>query len=226
MAKRFTEAKKMKKDAFYFSHDTNASGDPNMVLLIMAKGMEGYGIYWRIIELLHESGGWYPKDYERIAFVMRWQAESIKEVIEDFSLFKFKENSFTSERVLRNIKNREEKSKQARINAFKRYGGNADADQAQNRRTAKKERKGKEKKEYRGNFKKPLPGEVTEYGKTIDFHVDGEKFCDYYESRGWKIKGSAIKDWKACVRTWKKNGFETSSPEKEHRLPTAKELGL
>ena len=33
----------MKKDAYYFSHDSNAQDDPKCMLLIDQLGMEGYG---------------------------------------------------------------------------------------------------------------------------------------------------------------------------------------
>jgi len=33
-------------------------------------------------------------------------------------------------------------------------------------------------------FQKPTPDEVAEYAKTIGFDLSGQKFCDYYESKG------------------------------------------
>lgn len=61
----------------------------------------------------------------------------------------------------------------------------------------------KNDKNVRKRFVKPTAGQVEDYGKQIDFEVDGEYFIDYYERVGWKYKGNAIKDWRACVRTWK-----------------------
>lgn len=52
-------------------------------------------------------------------------------------------------------------------------------------------------------FTPPQPNEVTEYAKTIGFRLDGQKFCDHYESRGWLIGKTKMKSWKAAVRTWK-----------------------
>jgi len=51
---------------------------------------------------------------------------------------------------------------------------------------------------------KPTPAEVTAYAKSIGFDLDGEYFCDFYESRGWKYGKTKIECWKACVRTWQK----------------------
>ncbi len=53
-------------------------------------------------------------------------------------------------------------------------------------------------------FIKPVPDEVTAYAKTLEFELDGNNFVDHYESKGWLVGKSPMKDWKACVRTWKR----------------------
>lgn len=63
-------------------------------------------------------------------------------------------------------------------------------------------------------FVKPNPDEVSEYAKTIGFDLDGNNFCDFYESKGWKIGSSPMKDWMAAVRTWKKRG-NSGQPERK-----------
>ena len=45
----------MAKDAYYFSHDSNAKDDPKCMLLIEELQLEGYGIYWILIEVLREQ---------------------------------------------------------------------------------------------------------------------------------------------------------------------------
>lgn len=56
-------------------------------------------------------------------------------------------------------------------------------------------------------FAPPTPSEVAEYAKGIGLAVDAQYFCDYYAARGWRYKGGVqMKDWKAAVRTWKKQG--------------------
>jgi hypothetical protein len=59
-------------------------------------------------------------------------------------------------------------------------------------------------------FQKPTPDEVYQYAKSIGFDLSGQKFCDYYESKGWLVGKSPMKDWKACIRTWKSNGYGTA----------------
>lgn len=41
--------------ANYFSHDSNAKDDPKMIKLIDQLGLEGYGAFWVLIELLREQ---------------------------------------------------------------------------------------------------------------------------------------------------------------------------
>lgn len=62
----------------------------------------------------------------------------------------------------------------------------------------------KEKEIYKEKerFKKPTLQEVEEYCKERSNGVDPQKFIDFYESKGWVVGKSPMKDWKACVRTW------------------------
>ena len=52
----------MKKDTFYFSHDYNAHNDVKILYMRHQLGMEGYGIYWFLIESLADAGGFLPLD--------------------------------------------------------------------------------------------------------------------------------------------------------------------
>ena len=54
-------------------------------------------------------------------------------------------------------------------------------------------------------FKKPTLEEVKAYCIERNNNVDAENFVNFYESKGWKVGKSPMKDWKACVRTWEKN---------------------
>jgi hypothetical protein len=57
-------------------------------------------------------------------------------------------------------------------------------------------------------FSKPNPQEVEEYARSIDFTLEGGSFVDYYESRGWVVGKSPMRDWRAAVRTWKRHAQE------------------
>ena len=66
------------------------------------------------------------------------------------------------------------------------------------------------KKKKREVFVKPEQWEVEEeyFVKTDCKKSDEEisrfakKFINFYESKGWKVGKSPMKDWRACVRTW------------------------
>lgn len=49
----------------------------------------------------------------------------------------------------------------------------------------------------------PSPSETEEYGATLDLDpAESKRFYDYYQARGWEIKGTLIRDWRAIMRTW------------------------
>lgn len=54
--------------------------------------------------------------------------------------------------------------------------------------------------------------EVEEYFKSKDFHSSAELFFNYYQSRGWSIKGSCITDWKALAFAWNKREKKDPDP--------------
>ncbi len=43
------------KEAYYFQHDYEPISDPKITALLAEYGAEGYGIFWRIIEMLHSN---------------------------------------------------------------------------------------------------------------------------------------------------------------------------
>lgn len=54
----------------------------------------------------------------------------------------------------------------------------------------------------RSKFVKPTVDEVRKYCKERKNTVNPEAFCNFYESKGWKIGKDSMRDWKAAVRTW------------------------
>ena len=75
---------------------------------------------------------------------------------------------------------------------------------------------------YSKRFKPPTPAEVTAYAKTIDFDLDGENFCNFYESKGWKVGNTPMKKWQAAVCTWKKRDQpqKTAKEKREYDEPS------
>ena len=65
----------------------------------------------------------------------------------------------------------------------------------------------KSDKPTRKNFIPPTLEDVQTYCKERNNGVDAERFINYYTSNGWQVGKNKMKDWKAAVRTWEKNGF-------------------
>lgn len=82
-----------------------------------------------------------------------------------------------------------------------------------------KENNIKEKKK----FSKPTIEEIEQYCKERKNNIDANVFYDFYESKGWVVGKSSMKDWKACVRTWERssiqNGTFKSKKEQKVTLP-------
>lgn len=135
----------MPKLTFYFSHDYNARNDEKIKLLIRKHGMEGYGIYWSIVEDLYNNANALRTDYDGIAFDMRTQCDIVKSVVEDFGLFEISENFFGSKSVQRRLDEINIKSLKARESASYRWG-DANALRAQSDRNAINKRKERNKR--------------------------------------------------------------------------------
>lgn len=69
-------------------------------------------------------------------------------------------------------------------------------------------------------FTIPSLEDVSEYCSGRGNRVDPSKFVDHYQSNGWMVGKNKMKDWRAAVRTWERNAFE-SSPKKVEDLPEA-----
>lgn len=57
-------------------------------------------------------------------------------------------------------------------------------------------------------FKPPTVEEVAAYVATRKTKIDPEKFVNHYQSNGWMVGKTKMKDWKAAVRTWERNERE------------------
>lgn len=66
------------------------------------------------------------------------------------------------------------------------------------------------------SFVKPTVEEIHEYCIERKNSVDANKFFDYYESKGWLVGKTKMKDWKAAVRTWENNSFNNKSENNDY----------
>lgn len=86
----------MKKDAYYFPHDSNAKDDPKCMMLIEQLGLEGYGIFWVLVETLRDQPNYkYPvKLLPAIARRYNSTFEKVKTVVYNYGLFYVENDEF------------------------------------------------------------------------------------------------------------------------------------
>jgi hypothetical protein len=146
----------MKKDAFYFPHFSNASKDNKIRRLEKELGLEGYAIYFKLLEVLRESTGYkYPMDdIDLLADDFGTSEPKVRVVICNYGLFNVdEENNFFSIKQIYYLQPYIEKTQRARVAAQKRWDrveGDANAMQMHSKCNADamqiKESKGKESK--------------------------------------------------------------------------------
>ena len=195
----------MPKDTFYFSHDYNARNDEKIKRLIRKHGMQGYGVFWSIVEDLYNNANALRTDYEGIAYDLRSDSDLVASVVNDFDLFIFNGDYFGSNSVEERLEQRNDKSAKARKSASYRWD-NANAMQTQSDSNAKKERKGKEIK-----------------GKEIkEINISFDIFWDLYDKKvGDKVK--LKKKWESLQDLDRKSiidyipKYKTIQPDKKFR---------
>ena len=76
-------------------------------------------------------------------------------------------------------------------------------------------------------FKKPTFEEVAAYCEERNNNVDPQRWLDYYTSNGWKVGKNSMKDWKAAVRTWERNGVtpKNNGPMQQNTYGAKSKIG-
>ncbi|AEV67392.1 DUF4373 domain-containing protein [Acetivibrio clariflavus] len=112
--------------ALYFSHDSNAVTDPKVLDMRADYGMEGYGVFWAIVELLCKESEYklpYAKSTFRaiktLCFPSFEVEKFINDCIEEYKLFECDGEYFWSNSLLRRMNMMDEVSK-ARSEAGKK----------------------------------------------------------------------------------------------------------
>ena len=107
------------KDAYWFSHDSNAKDDPKVMMLIDQLGLEGYGIYWVLIETLRDQPNYsYPiKLLPILAKRYYTSGEKMLAVVKNYELFETDDDVFFFSPALNRrmllLENKREKAKLA-----------------------------------------------------------------------------------------------------------------
>lgn len=112
----------MSKDTFWFYHDADAADDDKTMLLIEQLGLEGYGIYWVLIEKLRSREN-YKMPFSIVPSLARrymTTPEKMKTVITQYGLFDYDDDGFFFSQSLINRMQRWDEIKEKRSIAGKK----------------------------------------------------------------------------------------------------------
>lgn len=211
----------MKKDAFYFPHFCNARHDRKLKRVQKELGIEGYGIYFMLLEILREQTDLrYPlSEIDLLADEFGTSEQKVRVVICNYDLFQVDENqNFFSFKMIIYLQPYFEKSERAREAANKRWSNanaytNAIEMQSNSNASKVKETKVKETKlnkikENKINVREYVYISQSNLDKLYSEFLEHEvswmldKLNDYKASTGKKYKC----DYSA-INVWVKDAF-------------------
>ena len=216
------------KKTYYFQHDFEAISDPKIQYILAKFGGIGYGLWWRIVEMLHQEdeNKLQHKEYLYFALGNQLQCEQdfvkafIQSCIEEAELLDSDGEYFWSERVLKNVGKmqdiKEKRSSAGKKSAEKRIENQQVATSVQQNLTnveqnPTKENKRKENKQY----SKPSLSEVIDFFNQNGYQDIGAiKAYTYYDEGSWTdSNGNKVKNWKQKMRgVWFRDEYKINKP--------------
>jgi hypothetical protein len=198
----------MKNKSYYFSHDYNASNDTKVLFLRHQLGMEGYGIYWFLIEKLAEAGGKMPLELIPILSMQMQSTDiKVKGVIMQFDLFSINEGEFWSERLNDHLGLRAKLSQSGKNGAISRWGNGEANGGAIGEGNAKKRKEKEIKENINNNNKELFIDSIKDFKDLLADSYD--EFLEYWcePDKNGKLRYELEKffDVKRRVNTWIKN---------------------
>lgn len=198
----------MAKEAYYFSHDSNARRDPKILAMRNEYGNKGYGWYWILVEMLSEQDDYMLKHTKWVSHAIAMEmlcdtTEAEKFVfscIEDYELFESDGEHFWSESLLRRMNMKEAKRKK-RVEAGKKGAqsrwsdSNAIAKPKQTDSIAMaKDGKGKESKVKESKEKESKDKSAVQQTELF------ESWWNLYDNKKGKVKCES--KYKSLLKKW------------------------
>jgi uncharacterized protein YdaU (DUF1376 family) len=193
-----------------------------------------YGIYWEIIEYLHENS-LNIDEVDMLADELRIDSNILSRILNSYDLFKVVDGKFISERVLRNLKLQEEKSEKARQAVNVRHNRRRKEEAAPQPEVAPQENSPEYNEEfvmsivqiYNDKFKKSQIVSKANKEKIFKIHTENKLDLDVWEKvfsnakRGWDIgdKKNVPPSLKKILEEW--DSFASDdyflAPDREER---------
>jgi hypothetical protein len=197
----------MKSNSYYFSHDYNAANDTKVLFLRHQLGMEGYGIYWFLIEQLANAGGKLPLELIPVlAMQMHCTDVKVNGVLMNFGLFTIDSGEFWSERLQNHLELRLKLSESGKTGANNRWANRGAIGEGNAKESKVKEIK--EKKTKLNNTTLFVDSDVNTIEKFeqsfIGTQYEVANFNYYFEViKNWSdANGEKKKDWIATAKNW------------------------
>ena len=206
----------MNKDAFYFPHFSNARHDRKVKRITKELGVEGYGIYFMLLEVLRDQPQMqYPMDdIDLLADEFRTSEQKVRTVICNYKLFDVTtDHRFFSPKLIEYMEPYFKMKEQRRIAGLKSgesrqrkaLSQSNDERPLNDRSTTDEQSKGEESKEKKRSVIPPKIEWIKDYCSERKNNIDYNRFYDFYESKGWMVGKGKMKDWEASIRTWEKD---------------------
>jgi len=200
----------------WFKHMTASGADPKLSSLIDIMGMEGYGLWWKLLEIV----GTEMDDTEKCEVTYslhRWslllychhhKASKFLVTIESLSLVSVVTmGSNRTVKIPNMLKFRDSHTKNLQAQRASKLPA-----------TCKQEVEGEvegdlqpleggksgEPKIPVAKFIPPPVSEVDAYCSERKNGIDAEEWWNFYESKGWMIGKNKMKSWKSAIVTWEK----------------------
>ena len=216
----------MEKEAFYFPHFCNARHDRKIRRLRMELGVEGYGIYFMLIETLREQQDlMYPlDDLDLLADEFGVSEAKVRVTICNYELFKVdEEQKFFSPKMLVYLE------PYFRMKEQRKMAGKASADKRmlnESKATVQRPLNDRSTKERKVKESKGDESKVNESKEDVSFYASlfafkemlGDEFDNFYSY--WTEKNAKGKERWECekffdisrrVNTWMKNKTKFSN---------------
>lgn len=206
------------KDIQYLTHDLGARNDPKLMDLQMDMGGQGLGIFWCLVELLWENGGYIPANYKSIAFALRWcKSAEVEKVVTGYGLFQIEDGMITSRSAMERIAAKQAKfeahSGAGKKGAERRWNSGANGSANGNVNSGAMAAPmpitnlhTNKQKDINNNYA-PTALDIEEiffFKNFINPSGEVSRFLKYYEERDWTYHdGTPVENWEQAARDWK-----------------------
>ena len=202
----------MAKDAYYFSHDSNARTDPKILAMSSDYNMTGYGWWWVLIEILREQDEYRIKfnkcTCKALAMQMQCTYVKVNGVLMNFNLFTIESGEFHSERLQNHLALRQKLSESGKTGANNRWLNGGAIREAIGEGTAKKRKEKEIKvKETIIDYREEFINKLIPYKLELDNEY--ENFLMYWTepNKNSKLRYEVEKffNLERRILTWNKN---------------------